>query len=188
MKKIFRAITSVFTLIIIRPIANLCFEPKYLKGKYFQHWYSRGWLWTFKAIFAQKIGGKNRKACWPIASTCTVISPENIIFDPDDLNNFQSYGNYFQAMGTIEIGSGTWIAPNVGLITANHDVYDLTKHVEPKPIRLGKRCWIGMNSVVLPGVELGDDTIVGAGSVVTKSFSQGKCVIAGNPAKVIKYL
>ena len=39
-----------------------------------------------------------------------------------------------------------------------------------------------MNSVILPGVVLGDRTIVGAGSVVTKSFSQGNCVVAGNPA------
>ena len=43
-----------------------------------------------------------------------------------------------------------------------------------------------MNSVILPGVVLGDSTIVGAGSVVTKSFKEGNCVIAGNPAKVIK--
>ena len=45
-----------------------------------------------------------------------------------------------------------------------------------------------MNTVILPGVSLGDHTIVGAGSVVTKSFQEGNCVIAGNPAKVIRYL
>ncbi len=43
-----------------------------------------------------------------------------------------------------------------------------------------------MNSVILPGVQLGDYTVVGAGTVVTKSFPKGRCVIAGNPAKVIK--
>ena len=45
-----------------------------------------------------------------------------------------------------------------------------------------------MNSVILPGVVLGEKTIVGAGSVVTKSFLEGYCVIAGNPAKKIKDL
>ena len=45
-----------------------------------------------------------------------------------------------------------------------------------------------MNAVILPGVELGDHTVVGAGAVVTKSFSEGYCVIGGNPAKIIKYI
>ena len=49
-------------------------------------------------------------------------------------------------------------------------------------------CWIGMNSVILPGVVLGDSTIVGAGSVVTKSFVEGRQVIVGSPARVVKKL
>ncbi len=53
---------------------------------------------------------------------------------------------------------------------------------------IGDNCWIGMNSVVLPGVKLGEKTIVGAGSVITKSYEEGHCIIAGNPAKIIKYL
>ena len=91
-------------------------------------------------------------------------------------------------MGSIDIGRGTYIAPNVGLITANHDLADLSQHVEAKPIILGEKCWIGMNSVILPGVHLGPHTIVGAGSVVTKSFPDGNFVIAGNPAKIIREL
>ena len=43
-----------------------------------------------------------------------------------------------------------------------------------------------MNSVILPGVVLGEHTVVGAGSIVTKSFPEGYCVIAGNPAKIIR--
>ena len=59
-------------------------------------------------------------------------------------------------------------------------------HQEAKEVVIGENCWLGMNSVILPGVSLGDNTIVGAGSVVTKSFMDGNCVIGGNPARIIR--
>ncbi|MEQ1824103.1 MAG: DapH/DapD/GlmU-related protein, partial [Fimbriimonadaceae bacterium] len=49
-------------------------------------------------------------------------------------------------------------------------------------------CWIGMNAVVLPGVTLGDRTVVAAGAVVTKSFPEGWCIVAGVPAKLLRSL
>lgn len=97
-------------------------------------------------------------------------------------------GTYFQAFGKINIGRGSYIAQNVGIITANHNLHDLDLHSQPRDVNIGEKCWIGMNSVVLPGVTLGPHTIVGAGSVVTKSFPKGNCVIAGNPAKIIRHL
>lgn len=130
----------------------------------------------------------NYSARYPVACGCRIVCPDNIEFDPNDLNNFQGFGNYYQAFGKIRIGRGTYIAPNVGLITSNHDLLDPDEHLEPKPITLGKQCWIGMNSMILPGVTLGDHTVVGAGSVVTKSFPEGYCVIAGNPARKLRDL
>jgi acetyltransferase-like isoleucine patch superfamily enzyme len=62
------------------------------------------------------------------------------------------------------------------------------RHLPGPPLRLGARCWVGMNSVILPGVELGENTIVGAGAVVTRSFPEGHCVIAGNPARKLRDL
>ncbi len=52
------------------------------------------------------------------------------------------------------------------------------------PVRIGKRAYIGMNSIILPGVSIGEDAIIGAGSVVTRNVDAGT-VVAGNPAKVI---
>lgn len=145
-----------------------------------------GWKWIINSRRTCKKAGVNLEVRWPVASSIRVIYPENIDFHPDDLNNFQNFGSYYQAIGKITIGKGSYIAPNVGLITSNHDIMNLDLHSEPKPIILGEKCWIGMNSVILPGVILGNHTVVGAGSVVTKSFPKGNCVIAGNPARIIR--
>lgn len=172
--------------------AFLYYDKQYLTGRWFSgklHGItSIGWQWVVCSARARRIFKDNITAKFPVAHGCRVVHPENIVFDPDDLNNFQSFGIYYQAIGKITIGKGTFIGPNVGLITANHDSNDLDKHQDARPIELGERCWIGMNAVILPGVTLGPNTTVGAGSVVTKSFPEGNCIIAGNPARLLRRL
>lgn len=168
------------------------YEKKYLKGRWFEGRLGGlcaiGWEWVTYDAVARILLRQNVETTFPVSCRISTIKPENIEFHPDDLNNFQSYGIYYQALGKIKIGKGTYIGPNVGLITSNHDIENLDKHESPEAICLGKKCWIGMNSVILPGVILGDHTIVGAGAVVTKSFVEGHCVVAGNPAKKIRDL
>ena len=88
----------------------------------------------------------------------------------------------------IIIGDYTQISQNVALLSGNHDPYDLPQQLESAPIRIGKYCLLGFNSVVMPGVVLGDYTIVGANTVVTKSFPDGYVVLAGTPARSVKRL
>lgn len=95
---------------------------------------------------------------------------------------------YINAVNGIEIGDFTNLGPNVTIASANHDFIDNEKLLPSKGIKIGAHCWFGSSSVVLPEVQLGNFTIVGAGTVVTKSFKEGYCVLAGNPAKVIKQL
>ncbi len=134
----------------------------------------------------RKLFCKNKKIYWPIHPNSYVLHPENIYAGIDTSPGY-SPGCYIQGGGKIYIGDYTQIAPNVGIISSNHDIYDIHMHL-PSKVRIGKYCWIGMNSVILPGVTLGDFTVVGAGSIVTKSFPEGACVIAGNPASKIKNL
>lgn len=189
--KIINRFKCIFFFITGNIFSIFYYNRKYLKGRYFEGKFkgmcSQGWKWATCDGISNLFLRSNRNIPWPVSYKVTVTHPENIIFDPDDLHIFHTYGTYFQAIDAkIYIGKGSWIAPNVGLITANHDLVNLDNHTQGKDIVLGKNNWIGMNSVILPGVTLGDNTIVGAGSVVTKSFPSGNCVIAGNPAKVIK--
>lgn len=141
--------------------------------------------WYF---FMQKILGFNKHAYWPVHFTSKVSSPENIYAGIDVSPGYMP-GCYIYGSAGIYIGDYTQIAPNVGILSANHDIHDNRKQVDNNsPIIIGDYSWIGMNSTILANVVLGDHTIVAAGSVVTKSFSEGHCVLGGVPAKKIKSL
>ena len=138
-------------------------------------------------FFYRKVLRQNADTGWAVHHTSTIRCPQNIrrginVFPGD------SPGNYIEASNGIEIGDHTNLGPNVGLLSANHNFIDNTVHEVASPIKIGRFCWIGMNAVILPGVELGDFTIVGAGAVVSKSFPDGYCILGGSPAKIINYL
>lgn len=182
MKKLFQ---TKFIRKVMKVFFSIFYEKKYLRGKYFDI-KIMGWYWAFRSIRG-RIFGENRKTPWPVHPRSIVGNAENIIFDPDSINVFQVPGCYWQARdATITVGKNCFVAPNVGIITTNHDIYNPARHVSGKSIVISDNCWIGMNAVILPGVILGPHTVVAAGAVVTKSFEEGYCVIGGTPAKMIK--
>jgi acetyltransferase-like isoleucine patch superfamily enzyme len=142
---------------------------------------------TFNIWWKQKVLGYNRKAYWPMHFSSKVVGVENIYVGIGS-NPGINHGTYIQGSGKLYIGNYCIFGPNVGIMSGNHDFYDNRKSISTLTTRLGNYCWVGMNSVILPGIELGNYTIVAAGSVVTKSFSDGYCVIGGNPAKKLKDL
>ncbi len=125
------------------------------------------------------------KIYWPKEKTCIVSNPRKIYVGKN--SKIGRPGSYIQGAGGVYIGDYVRFGPNVGILSSNHDLYNRDSYTT-KPIKIGDYCWLGMNTLVMAGVELGPSTIVGGGSVVTKSFPEGYCVVAGNPAKVIKYL
>ena len=101
-------------------------------------------------------------------------------------NVFINSGCRFQDQGGIYIGENSLIGHDVILATLNHNIDPYNRaDLYPKPIHIGKRVWIGSRSIVLPGITIGDNSIVGAGSVVTKDIPPNT-IYAGNPAKFIK--
>lgn len=79
----------------------------------------------------------------------------------------------------VTVGAGTYVAYGASILS--HDFIH-NKHVTT---RIGRKCFVGANAIVCPGVTLGDSVIVGAGAVVTKSFGSN-VIVAGNPAVIIK--
>ncbi|MBO5092993.1 MAG: sugar O-acetyltransferase, partial [Lachnospiraceae bacterium] len=110
---------------------------------------------------------------------------KNITFGKDV---FVNSGCHFQDQGGIAIGDGTLIGHNVVLATINHDLDPRNNRKNHyAPITIGNYVWIGSNATILPGVTLGDWSVVAAGAVVTKDVPP-YTVVGGVPAKVLKLI
>ncbi len=135
-------------------------------------------------FIVQKVFGINKNAKFMVHYTSTVNG--NIHLGINVVKYLAGSGGcYIQGINSVSIGDYTMIAPGVKIISANHSISNFDCHEKVQPIVIGKSCWLGTNSVILPGVTLGNNVIVAAGSVVTKSF-EGNVIIAGVPAKIIK--
>ncbi len=103
-------------------------------------------------------------------------------------NVYINFGCVILDCGQVTIGSDTLIGPNVGLFSGNHTT-DAEERAAggliPRPITIGSRVWLCGNVSVVPGVTIGDDTVIGAGSVVTRDIPSG-VVAAGNPCRVLR--
>lgn len=100
---------------------------------------------------------------------------------------FVNMGCIFLDAAAITLGGDVQLGPGVQLLTSDHprDAAQRADGFESaRPISIGARAWLGGGSIVLPGVEIGHDTTIGAGSVVTRSIGPG-VIAAGNPCRVI---
>ncbi len=103
---------------------------------------------------------------------------------------FANFGLVALDVAAITIGDDVQIGPNVQLLTPTHPVEPgprREKWEAAEPITIGDNVWLGGGVVVLPGVTIGADTVVGAGSVVTRDLPAG-VVAVGNPARVVRTL
>lgn len=104
--------------------------------------------------------------------------------------NRSQLGQGARLNGIIHIGDDVMMGPDVVMMATSHAYSDRTipmnqqGEAEEKAIIIGNNVWVGTRAILLPGVSIGDNSIIGAGSIVTKSFPSDS-VIAGNPAKLI---
>jgi maltose O-acetyltransferase len=98
---------------------------------------------------------------------------------------FMNFGCVILDVVEVSIGDLTQIGPAVQILTADHprDPESRRKGLEfGRPIRIGRNVWIGGGAILLPGIIVGDDAIIGSGSVVTRDVAPGATVV-GNPAR-----
>lgn len=148
-----------------------------------------GIKWIRQVFFFQRILRINSRIPWPVHWTSVVGGKIKYKNGPNLRPNLgQNSGCYISGSNGIEVGYNLRVGPGVKIIAADHDVNDYAKHTSGPPIKIGDNVWLGSNSVILPGVEIGNHTVVAAGAVVNKSFKEGNCILGGVPAKVIKKL
>ena len=105
-------------------------------------------------------------------------------------DTFINHGAYLMDGAKITIGSHCFIGPNLGCYTATHalDVERRNAGIEKAlPITIGDNCWLGGDVKILPGVTIGEGSVIGAGSVVTKDVPP-HVVAVGNPCRVLRTL
>lgn len=141
--------------------------------------------WDFEAIgkIVEELLGKSEKAFINPPFYCDYGKHIEV-----GKNFFANYNCTIIDVAKVRIGDNCQMAPNVAIYTAGHPVHPDSRNslyeygVE---VTIGDNVWIGGNSVILPGVKIGSNTVIGAGSVVTKDIPDW-VVAGGNPCKVIR--
>lgn len=103
-------------------------------------------------------------------------------------NVYINFNATFVDDANIYIGDGTMIAPNVTIIAASHPVSPKLRaegYGCNEPVHIGKNVWIASNVTILPGVHIGDNSVIGAGAVVTKDIPENVLAV-GSPARVLR--
>lgn len=97
---------------------------------------------------------------------------------------------FFHASNKIKIGNNVTFSHGVTILTESYNVDDYKayckKEHKSKPVTIGNNVWLGVNAIVLPGIKIADNIIVGAGSIVTHDLTEEYTIYAGNPAKKIR--
>ena len=104
-------------------------------------------------------------------------------------NFYANYNCTILDVGKVTIGDNCMFAPNVAIYTAGHPIHPDSRNSMYEygiPVSIGDNCWLGGNTIVCPGVKIGNNVVIGAGSVVTKDIPDWS-IAAGNPCRVIRY-
>ena len=155
-----------------------------LKKSYRVYSFEHSFIKLIYLFFYQKVLQFNFHVPWPVHYTTYISGVENIQMGKGVALGVSPF-QYIQARAGIILKNNIRVGPGVHFISTNHAFDDYEEVIPSKPIIVGSDVWIGSHSVILPGVEIGDNVIIGAGSIVNKNIPSD-CIAAGNPCKKIK--
>lgn len=139
---------------------------------------------SVRAVFSEIVGYEVDSSAW-------ILPPFYVDFGRNirvGKNFFMNSSCTFMDRGGITIGDDVFIAPKVCLTTINHDFNPYNRKATfTNPIVIKDRVWIGINATICPGVTIGENSVIAAGSVVTKDVPPN-VIVGGNPAKILKRL
>ncbi len=159
---------------------------RFLKKIWYKYNYYKLRRVQIKKLKSLKSYGVNNYICQGVEFS----TPRNIIFGD---HVWIGHNVKIDGRGGVSIGSGCILARQTEIISSNHyfrgdDLMEIPydKRFISKPITIGENVWIGLRTVILPGVTIGEGAVIGACSVVTKDIPP-LAIVGGNPAKVIRY-
>jgi len=144
--------------------------------------------WVFQRIL--RVNGRCKRS---VHFTSRVSFAERIVWMGDascreaEICLASSIGCYIQARNGLKVDRSVRFAAGVKLISANHEERDRASFSSSPPIELAQNVWLGAGVIVLPGVKIGENSIVGAGSVVNRDIP-ANVMAAGVPCRVVRAL
>lgn len=185
-----------FLRVIHRYKWDLIFSPRYIRKRF--HFY-KGYISSRAYIEYENISllEMDRRASIHDFTTISIMNDYNTGIKNAKMvigeNSYIGEGcNLRAGGGQLIVGKHCSISQNVSIVVSNHG-YKKGMYIKDQPwsthnnfVIIGDDVWIGANSVVLPGVKIGNGAIIGAGSVVTKDVPD-YAIVVGNPARVLKY-
>ncbi len=174
----------------IRQLKFLLFYPKIGPDMFLTHWLlymSATRLWFQKRKLKEIGSGSEIRPYVTLNGTDRIIIGRNVVVKPGCIIS-TSPGNG----ALIEIEDDVLFGPNVSIYAHDHLYADTSTPIRNQGLRQGavrvkRGAWLGVNSVILPGVTIGKSSVVGAGAIVTRDVPDGS-VVAGNPARIIKHI
>ena len=98
-----------------------------------------------------------------------------------------NHGLYINTINGVVLGDNVYFGPGVKIISANHKLHNVKEHTKTREIRIGNNTWLEADCIILPGVHIGNNCIIGAGAIVSRDVPDDSLVVGNRETTVLRY-